>query len=429
MEHVSKKKPGLHYAWLIAIGCCVMNATGLAGIMEAGGVFLGPVAADIGDVTMFLTCYFVTTIIAMPIVGSVLQKYNTRIVLTIAFVLTAGAFGMSGFYTEIWMWYINGVIFGFFGSFIFVVPVPIMILNWFKKRTGLVMGLVMCFTGIGGILLSPMYAVLIEAFGWRNAYHIAGIVLLVLTVPFTAFVFAMKPSDIGRTAYGEEEAIMPKVVDGIAENEAVPGVSGVVRTGPGVPFKQALLSVPFIAMFLLCGLVAFFGTILTILSKFGQSVGLALPDAALLITLALAGNLISKVVLGWLNDHIGIQRTVIVQFSMIFIGFLLLVLFQDNYTVLLVGAFFFGAQATLYSISTPLLIRRYFGERDYTKIFTWARIGTGILGAVGSTIVYLVFQTFGSYTPVLIVGVFVVVACVLCFLLAETTRKRLVWED
>ncbi|GHT78487.1 MFS transporter [Actinomycetota bacterium] len=426
LENKSSKS---RYAWLIFAGCCIMNATGLAGIMESGGVFLGEVAKDVGDVTMFLTCYFVTTIVAMPIVGQVLQKYNTRVVLTVAFLVTAGAFGASGFYTEVWMWYINGVIFGFFGSFIFVVPVPIMILNWFKKRTGLIMGICMCFSGIGGIVLSRVYALLINAFAWRTAYIIAGIILLVLTIPFTAFVFAMKPSDIGKTAYGAETEVAPRVVDGIAEDEAVPGVSGVAKSGSGVPFKQAITSVPFVMMFLICGLVAFFGTVLTILSKFGQSIDLPLDMAANLISMALAGNMISKIGLGWLNDKIGINRTVFIQMGMIMVGLLILAFMQDNYIALLVGAFFFGAQTTLYSIATPLLIRRYFGEKDYTRVFTWARIGTGVLGAIGSTIVFVIFSTFGSYTPVFYIGIGVVLACLACFLVAEATRKNLKWED
>jgi MFS family permease len=405
-----------------------MNATGLAGIMESGGVFLGEVARDVGDVTMFLTFYFITTIIAMPIVGQILQKYNTRIVLTTAFVLTAGAFGASGFYTEIWMWWINGVIFGFFGSFIFVVPVPIMILNWFKKRTGLVMGVVMCFSGIGGIVLSRVYAVLINALGWREAYLIAGIILLVLTIPFTAFVFAMRPSDIGRKAYGEEDSV-PRIVDGTVEKQAASGASNVAGSGSGVPFRKALFSVPFVMMFLICGLVAFFGTTLTILSKFGQSIGLPLDQAANLISIALAGNMISKILLGWLNDKIGIHKTVLIQFTMIFAGLCIMVFIQHVYVALLVGAFFFGAQATLYSIATPLLIRRYFGERDYTRIFTWARIGTGVLGAVGSTIIFMIFSNFGSYTPVFYIGIGVIVACFICFMIAEATRKSLPWDD
>jgi MFS family permease len=426
---MNKEKSNLPYALLVAVGCFIMNATGLAGIMESGGVFLGEVAKDVGDVTMFLTCYFVTTIVAMPVVGQVLQKWNTRVVLTIAFLLTAGAFGASGFYTEVWMWYINGVIFGFFGSFVFVVPVPIMILNWFKKRTGLVMGIVMCGSGIGGIVLSRLYAVLIGSFGWRTAYLVAGIILLVLTLPFTMFVFSMHPKSIGRQAYGAGEDITPKVVDGIAENEAVPGVSGVSRSGSGVPLKRALPSVPFLMMFLLCGLVAFFGTVLTVLSKFGQSIDLPLDLAANLIVIALAGNMISKIALGWLNDKLGINRTILIQFAMIFIGLIMMTLLQDNYPLLLVGAFLFGAQATLYSIATPLLIRRYFGEKDYTRIFTWARVGTGVLGAVGSTIVFFIYSSFGSYTPVFMIGVGVVVTCFLCFVIAEATRGRLKWED
>jgi len=425
-----------HYAWLIAAGCCVMNATGLAGIMESGGVFLGEVAKDVGDVTMFLTVYFITTIVAMPIVGAVLQKYNTRVVLTVAFLLTAGAFGASGFYTEPWQWYVNGFIFGFFGSFIFVVPVPIMILNWFKKRTGLVMGVVMCFSGVGGIVLSRVYATLIASFGWQQAYIISGIILLVLTLPFTAFVFALRPESIGKTAYGAEEDEAPKVVDGIAEDEAVPGVSGVTKSGPGVPFRKALASVPFVMMFLICGLVAFFGTVTTILTKFGQSIvgldGLPLYDvqtAAWLMSLALAGNMISKISLGWLNDRIGINRTVLIQFAMVLLGLLIMALMQFSFAALLVGAFLFGAQGTLYSIATPLLIRRYFGERDYTRIFTWARIGTGILGAIGSTTVAMVFAAAGSYTPVMLIGVGVVIFCAICFFIAEATRKKLEWEE
>jgi MFS family permease len=291
------------------------------------------------------------------------------------------------------------------------------------------MGIVMCFSGIGGIALSTLYRILIEFTGWRTAYIIAGIILLVLTVPFTAFVFAMKPSDLGKTAYGEEEQLAPKVVDGIAENEAVPGVSGVTQTGAGVPFRRALLSAPFFMMFLICGLVAFFGTVLTILVKFGQSIDLPLDLASWLISVALAGNMISKIALGWLNDRIGINRTVFIQFAMILLGLIVMAFFQGFYPALLVGAFFFGAQATLYSIATPLLIRRYFGEKDYTRIFTCARIGTGILGAVGSTIIFLVFSSFGSYTPVLFIGIGVVIACFLCFLVAEATRKSVRWED
>ena len=427
---MEKSKADSKYPWLIFIGCCVMNATGLAGIMESGGVFLGEVARDIGDVTMFLTCYFLTTIVAMPIVGLVLRKFNARIVLTIAFALTAGAFGASGFYTEVWMWYINGVIFGFFGSFIFVVPIPIMLLNWFKKRTGLVMGIAMCFTGVGGILLTRVYAMLISAFHWRTAYIIAGIILLVLTLPFTVFVFAMKPSDIGKRAYGEDDA---KAADAAAQGgkDAKGGKGAVVAvtSSPGVPAKRALFSVPFLMMFLICGLVAFFGTVLTVLAKFGQSIELSNELAANLIAFALAGNLVSKVVLGWLNDKIGINRTIHIQFAMILAGLLILAFGQDSYTMLLTGSFLFGAQATLYSIATPLLIRRYFGEKDFTLIFTWARVGTGVLGAVGSTIVYVIFSNFGSYVPVFFIGIGVLLTILACFLVAEATRKSLKWGD
>ena len=64
----------------------------------------------------------------------------------------------------------SGVVFGLAGSFIFVVPAPILIDNWFKKHKGLALGCAMSFSGIGGAVLSPVFTLLIETFGWREAY-------------------------------------------------------------------------------------------------------------------------------------------------------------------------------------------------------------------------------------------------------------------
>jgi hypothetical protein len=43
--------------------------------------------------------------------------------------------------------------------------------------------------------------------------------------------------------------------------------------------------------------------------------------------------------------------------------------------------------------------------------------------------VFIVFSTFGSYTPVFLIGIGIVVVIFLCFMAAEGTRKNLHWQD
>ena len=188
-----------------------MQAGGLGAVLDACGVFFVPVCEDLGlarsEISLYLTFYFIATIFAMPIVGKWISKYNINRVLTIAFALVVAAVAAMGFYNEPWQWWISGVVFGLAGSFIFVVPAPILIDNWFKKHRGLALGVAMSFSGIGGALLSPAFTSLIQTVGWREAYIIVAAVIAVLVLPWTLFVFKLHPEDIGMKPYGWTEEL------------------------------------------------------------------------------------------------------------------------------------------------------------------------------------------------------------------------------
>jgi MFS family permease len=400
-----------------------MNAGSLGAVLDAAGVFFDPVCNDLGfgqgELALYLTFYFLATIVAMPVVGAILPKYDIRIVLTVNFVIVCIAFAACGFYTELWQWYVSGAIFGFSGSFIFVVPAPILIVNWFKKRTGIVLGITMCFSGVGGAIFSPLFTQLIEMFTWRIAYVIAAVIMACVVLPWTIFAFRFKPADKGLKPYGWTKEDEEKEL-------ARPANTG---AAPGVPFKKALRSVPFVCMFLLCGLVAYYAGFNSSLPRFAISLGYTPILGAYLLSAVMVGNIFDKLLMGWLNDKIGVQFTVAVQLVIVFLGFLCFILFPGNYPLLLVGAFLFGVQNSLFTISTPLLIRRLFGERDYTKIFTWARIGTGVIGAFGPPTVGYIYDFTGSFVPAFMVGMVVAIACFIVVRVAEANKSKLQWEE
>ena len=397
-----------------------MQAGGLGAVLDAAGVFFVPVCEDLGflrsELSLYLTFYFIATVFAMPIVGKWITKYNINRVLSVSFALVVAAVAAMGFYTEPWQWWISGVVFGLAGSFIFVVPAPILIGNWFHAHRGLALGVAMSFSGIGGAALGPLFTLLIETFGWREAYFIAAGIMALLVLPWTLFVFKLRPEDAGLKPYGWTDADEQKQLLNVGHQEL-----------PGVPLAKALKTVPFVCMFLFAGLIAYFAGFNSHLPGYAQSIGFSALVGSSLLTAVMVGNVLEKLFVGWLNDRVGVQFTVNIQLVMVALGFAGFIVAGDNLVLLYVSAFFFGAQNSLVSVSTPLLIRQLFGERDFPAIFTYARIGTGVIGCLGPVTVAGVFDATGSFVPAFVLGIGITAVAFVTVRLAYLFRGKLHW--
>lgn len=398
-----KAKGRLHYAWLILAGCCFMQAGGLGAVLDACGVFFVPVCEDLGlarsEISLYLTFYLIATIFAMPLVGRWITRFNINRLLSVAFTLVVFAVAAMSLYTAAWQWWISGLVFGLAGSFIFVIPTPILIDNWFKTHRGLALGIAMSFSGIGAAVLSPIFASVIQATGWREAYLIIAIIIAILVLPWTLFVFKLHPEDIGLKPYGWTEEIEREDREAGCGNAAA----------AGVPLKRAIKSVPFACVFLFAGLIAYFGGFNPQLPGYAQSLGFDPIIASSLLTAVMLGNVVEKLVTGWLNDKVGVRLTVNIQLVMVVCGLAGLIFAGDNIFLLYASAFLFGAQNSLVSVSTPLVIRELFGERDFPQIFSYARIGTGVIGCLGPVTVAGIYDLSGSFVPAFAVGIAVAV--------------------
>ena len=232
-------------------------------------------------------------------------------------------------------------------------------------------------------------------------------------------MFKLHPEDIGLKPYGwteEEER---------AEEERLKNKQDL----PGVPLNKALKTVPFVCMFLFAGLIAYFAGFNSHLPGYAQSIGYDALVGSSLLTAVMIGNVVEKYIVGYLNDRIGVQFTVNIQLAMVCIGFLGFIFAGDNLVLIYVSAFFFGAQNSLVSVSTPLLVRQIFGERDFPSIFTYTRVGTGLIGCLGPVTVAGVFDITGSFTPAFMIGIGVTAISFLCVRLAYIFRSKLHWVD
>jgi len=401
-------------------------------VFDAGGVFFRPIITDpemiaagiqLHELALYITFYGLASIIALPLVGRWMPKIDNRLLLSVSMAMVCVALAAMSLYHHPWQWWISGAFFGLFGSFIFVMAAPVLINNWFQKRRGLALGIGMSCSGIGGAILAPAFAAIIDAVGWRTGYLYAALIIAVMTLPFCIFVFRYKPADMGLKPYGwtdEDERISQSIAK---EKQAL----------PGVPARKAIFTVPFICMFLFAGFVPFCGALNAQLPNHMGVIGFEPVTAATIISAVMVGNVTEKLIVGYLNDKIGVQFTMNLQLILVTLGFcgLIYTAYSGNHylPLIYISAFLFGAQNSLISVSIPLMIRQLFGNKDYTKILAYARMGNGLIGAIWPSLIAMTFDITHMYVIAFTIGIGLMVASFLLSRLAYGQRKKLQWQD
>ena len=280
----------LHPAWLILIACCFLQAGGMGTINNAAGIMVPAVLGDLqfsqGSFMLYFTIQGLCMTAALPVAGKLLPKVSMRVLVSVGMVAAALAFASMGQFNAVWQWYVAGAVLGVAAAFAFLLPAPVMIGNWFKKKAGLAMGIAMACSGIGGAVMNPLGGALIQSLGWRPTYAVLALIAAVLVLPFSLLVMKFKPAD-PRDAYGADEV------------EDTPASSG-AETASGVSAARAVRSLAFACVFLVAGFLSLESAFLQLMPTYAGTVGLA-AVAAFLPSIAMISNIVGKLVLGWLG--------------------------------------------------------------------------------------------------------------------------------
>ena len=101
--------------------------------------------------------------------------------------------------------------------------------------------------------------------------------------------------------------------------------------------------------------------------------------------------------MGFLNDRIGVQKTLYIELVVVSIGALGLMV-SSSPVLLMVSAFLFGVQDSLVAVSLPLLVRQVFGVKNYVKLYALLRVSVGACGSFASVLVGLTYDITGAFT-------------------------------
>jgi MFS family permease len=188
--------------WWVVFGAALGMLVGNTPItLFTFGLFLKPVTSEMGwGNSTFAAALFVSQLvgaISMPIVGRCLDKYGLRATTLLSIVIFSLATALMAQARSVTTFLLLYGICGLSGSGRGPVSFSKAISGWFQARRGLALGIAFSGLGVGSAIMPHVARLLIDHFGWRNAYVGLGIITAVISFPAVA-LFIRDPEQSGK---------------------------------------------------------------------------------------------------------------------------------------------------------------------------------------------------------------------------------------
>ncbi len=407
------KKQKLHYAWLILIACCMMQGAGLGLVSNCAGVFFSPVCDDLGfemgKFTLFRTLFTMAQALTMPFVAKLFRQKDVRVIVSVATVVMGGISILQGMFTELWQFYVFGIIQGCAAAFIGVIPAPILLGNWFHKSTGTAVGISAAFSGLVGMIGSSALGVLIPAYGWRASYMIIGIAVMVLILPFSLFILRYKPEDKGMLPYGADETYVAKteVKAAAAKKEKFSDFA-----------NQPIFYISLTAY--ACSIISSY--LNSFLPSCGLEAGLPMATAALLTSLALCGNMTTKLFLGKFCDSFGVIKVFVISIVIAIAGHMMI--FLGVPAAMMAGSLLYGITMPLSTVLMPLFCRLFWKGDTYASAYSYVSMFGMLFSAPFNTLFGTMYDMTGDYNMTILSSAAAVAVVLVMVMLPKLVVKK-----
>lgn len=366
-------KGKIHYAFVIAACCCLMMGVNVGLTFSCAGIFYKPVTADlgisVGSFGLYMTFMYIASSLMLPMAGRLLDRYSARWLFTGASILNGVALCLMGMMSSLWGFYAAGALLGVSIAFLLYMSYPTLINRWFHTGMGMMIGICVSASGLGGMIFNPIGGWIIGEWGWRMAYYVFGVIVLAGVSPLLAFLLRDRPEDMELQKFGMDKS--------------VESGSGVKPADTGITYAQAVRMPVFYALIVFAFIMMGCSTLNLFIPGFAETSGFTLEQASLAAAASMAGVTLGKLLLGWINDRNCMAGLLISTIGGA-VGLAAIVAVPSVLWVVLVGSFFFGWCYAGVTVQTAMLTRTVVGSKDYSRIFATVSVALSAGGAVAS---------------------------------------------
>jgi len=350
---------GLFYGWVIAGAAALGIACSFSVlVVTITPIFRAPLAHEMGwslqQIMLGPTVAGLCGLLTAPFIGALSDKFGTRRIVLASFVIEVLVLASFRYLTPdpLGYWIRYGAL-AVLCMGTTQVAFSRMVSSWFNRRLGLALGIALAGVGVGGFVWSLLIQKLIDLYGWRTAYVGIAALIAAVTLPVLFLLLRDTPSTLG----------LP--IDG----EASPAARQAAIDQHGMTLREALASRQYRLMaltFFLFGL-SLQGAqlhVIPLLTSRGVSSQLAAWAQALMLITVIFGRLSS----GFLLDRFFAPRVAQGFVLAPIIGIAALALGASG-TSAVISAMCIGLAVGGESDVIAYLVRRYFGLRQYSRIY------------------------------------------------------------
>ncbi len=395
----SQTKPDIEssYAWLrlgVSLLLMTIGSVGMYGVT----VVLPRIQDDFGIARADASLPYTLTMIGFGLGGILMGRLSDRYGVMLPVLI--GAFGLGGGFllagnaANVWVFSLaQGLMIGLLGTSATFAPLVADTSRWFDRRRGIALAICMSGNYLAGAVWPPIIQHFIETAGWRQTYLGIGVFCLISMLPL-ALVLRRHPPDA-------VAAIAPQVPTAVQTSAHASAHS------PGLNLDRPLGLSPNTLLGLLCvaGVsccVAMSMPQVHIVAYCGD-LGFGAARGAEMLSLMLGMGVVSRLVSGWISDHIGGLRTLLLGSALQGLALLMFLPFDGLVPLYVISGMFGLFQGGIVP-SYALIVREHFKPED-----AGAKVGTvlmcTLLGmALGGWLSGVMFDLTGSYKAAFING-------------------------
>lgn len=358
--------------WIYVLVSVVLMV--IYGTVYSWGIFRIPVENHFGVGTTlsglpYMT-FLLTYAISMLIGGKLIKKYTPRKLLLVGGCLISLGWILSSFSSNIFLLTISyGIVIGFGVGISYGVPIYV-IINWFPKKRGMIVGVVLAGFGLSPLFTAPLGHWFINSFGLKETFLYYGLIFG-LVINLLALIIRLPAS------YNSDEISNNRVTN-----------NKMTKTKS---FKYA-----YICFFLgtLIGL-----TIIGLTSNVARDlVGLEADKIALLMVIFALFNGLGRPLFGWMTEKYGPRNTmrfsytliIFASLGMFFVGEATIVLYIIMFSTLWMNL---GAWLAI----APMMTMKLYGKDSYSENYGIMFTAYGLGAVVGVISTGLLIDQLNNY--------------------------------
>jgi MFS family permease len=383
MSAHSHHLPDSRYAWTRLAITLVLISLGTSTMYVVPVVFPA-VQADFGVDRAAVSASYAMLMGGMGIgglfMGWLTDRYGLLPPLLIGGVGIAAGFAIAGSASSLATFNVaHGLLVGFLGSSATFSPLLADTSLWFVRRRGIAVAICASGNFLGGAMWPPVVQHFVASVGWRQTYLGMGLVAGVLIV---ALAFFMRP----RPPLHRPAAASRNAPDAARPFGLFPMSAQVLLCIAGVACCVAM-SMPQVHIVAYCA-----------------DLGYGPARGAQMLSLMFACGIVSRLASGWICDHIGGLRTLLLGSSLQAVALLLFLPFNGLVSLYLLSALFGLFQGGIVP-SYAIIVREHFAPKE-----TGARVGAVIMCtmvgmALGGWMSGKVYDLTGSYQAAFLNGI------------------------